>query len=488
MLNGRDSVLTNTVIPENGNLFTLEGMDWQWPMGGLTGTNDQRLSAHPYTAVFFSELDRSELESFARHQRQDGALPHGIGNCDLALDDTSIPYAWPIDIKFILENKHWIDLVPSQIIQVAKHYRMSGDKPWVQRLWPGLKKAADYLDSICVAGVPEGGHTYDIWEWQFEGSFIYAATIYLAALRCLVDLAEELEPEQAAIYAGRLARCMDRVESKLWSEDHGYYKSTPANGNVFCGAMAGDWASRYAGLEPVVKRAKAQRHMRLSHTVLIKGARAKAAKKGTLSHPWSVAGPDGREFRYFHPMTLLELRESGIDHYVYIWQVLSYQAMEHIYLGQVEMGFDIIRMIYERFYRLGHVWSAHLLGGPISVYMTHPVIWALPNALTGAALDVPRATLKLAPQMLPGQEQSTLPVYFPGFWGLLTYNRSGKLILEITKHFGQPIIINRLTYTDHGITKEIGPLACVSGARFDLSDSNPRLLSIGAVCSKCSPG
>lgn len=443
MLNSIDSTLCNTVIPMEGTMYTIEGLDWQWPIGGLTGTNDQRLSSHPYTSVFFSELDRRELEAFRRNIRPDGSVPHGNGNCDLALDTADIPYGWPMELKGFLHNFHWTDLAASEIIQLAKHFRMSGERAWIMERLPDMQRMADYLDSISVNGVPEGGSTYDVPEWEFEGSFIYSATVYMAALTALIDLAEELEPAIVSKYRERFDRCRQRVDETLWREDLGYYQSTPDNDTVFCGAMAGDWAARYSGLQPLLDPHKVARHMKFSHKMLIGGAKEKASRKKRMPHPWSAARPDGREIVFRNINVRLDMYMSGIDHLIYLWQVPSYQAMQHIYLGQVDLGMDILKRIYDRLYDKGHAWSGHLTGGPESVYMTHPVLWALPDAFTGAALDVSRGILKLAPKLLPNQEECKVPVCFPGFWVMLDYS-SDRVSFEVKRCFGEPVQLKKI--------------------------------------------
>ncbi len=436
MQNSIDSTLCNTVIPRSGIMYTLEGMDWGWPYGGLTGTNDQRLSAHPYASVFFTRLDMSELDEFRRLTDERGSAPHGNGNCDLALGDATVPYGWPDEIIFILPAKEWTDLAMSEIIQAGKLYRITGDRDWPARFWPDLKRMAGYLHDISSDGVPEGGTTYDIWD--FPGSFIYSATAYLAAMATMIDLAEDIEKEAAATYRERYSACRARIDQALWMEDKGYFRSTPKKDTVFTAALAGDWLARYAGLEPVVEPDRARRHMELQYKLLIENARKIAAKKERFPKPLAHATPDGEVIR---KMNIVERLPDSI----YIWQVVSYQAFEHIYLGQVEKGLDVLKMIYERIFKKGYTWSAGLMGNPDSVYMTHPVIWAVLNALTGAALDAPRGILHLSPKALPGAGRMKIPFCFPGFWAMMTYEPdSGQTEVEVKKHFGEPVTLNKI--------------------------------------------
>jgi non-lysosomal glucosylceramidase len=439
MKNSIDSTLSNTVVPQDGTMYTLEGMDWAWPYGGLTGTNDQRLSAHPYASVFFTELDMREVDAFRKLMDERGSIPHGNGNCDLALGDAGVPYGWPEEIIFVLPAQEWTDLTMSEIIQAGKLYRITGDRDWLSRFWPDMKSMAEYLAGISRDGVPEGGTTYDVW--NFPGSFIYSATVYLAALKTMIDLAEGVEPYLIEKYQRRYSECEARISQALWVDAEGYFQSTPKKNTVFTAALAGDWLARYAGLGPVVEPERARRHLERQYRVLIETSRKRAAEKGKMPSPWSEAKPDGSEVK-----NILS-RFQGIGHIVYVWQVLSYQAMEHIYLGQVELGLEVIKMIYDRIYHKGFAWSAGLMAGPDSVYMTHPVIWAALNAITGAALDAPRGILHLAPKSLPGQGEMKVPFFFPRFWAMMHHDaESGSTEIEVKKHFGKPVRINQVGF------------------------------------------
>jgi hypothetical protein len=149
---------------------------------------------------------------------------------------------------------------------------------------------------------------------------------------------------------------------------------------------------------------------------------------------------------------------------IYIWQVLSYQAMEHIYLGQVEMGLRVIKLIYDRIYEKGNVWSADLMGSGNAIYMTNTVIWAVLNALTGAALDVPRGLLTLSPQKLPGQMETRIPICFPRFWGMtMVETETDTVEIEIKKHFEKPVILNTVRLRNQLIHLD-PPWECAQGS------------------------
>jgi uncharacterized protein (DUF608 family) len=450
--NAIDSTLCNTVVPASGRLYTLEGVDWHWPMGGLTGTNDQRLSAHPYTSTFFPDLDLTELDEFRRLADARGAIPHGNGNCDLGLGTTDVPYGWPMFIKDFLPAKEWTDLTMSLVIQVGKHWRTTGDHHVRERFWPALVRGLEYLDGIAPRGVPEGGTTYDIWD--FPGAFAYTATLYQATLATMIDLATIADPDRVAVYRARADACARRLDADLW-DARGYFRSSETTDTIFTAALAGDWAARLAGLDPVVDPTRARSHLRHAHRVLVDAAgdgalpRAEARFDGSaVAAPMAAGLPPGEEM-------------------VYVWQVLSYQAMEEIYLGDVDAGLETIRRVYDRIWGDGHAWSAGLRGNGESIYMTHPVIWSVLNAITGAALDVPGRTLHLSPRMA-----GRCPFFFPPFWAMCDHDpASGRTSVEVLRTFGAPVTLERVQHraaSGDVRVHAVGPVALAAGTRLDL--------------------
>jgi uncharacterized protein (DUF608 family) len=344
----------------------------------------------------------------------------------------------------------------SEIIQAGKLYRLTGDRAWLERFWPDMKRMAGYLDLISICGVPEGGTTYDVWD--FPGTFIYSATLYLAALATMKDLALEIEEESLERYGKRFDICLERIHDALWQEEEGFFRSVPGKDSLFTASLAGDWVSRYAGLGPVIETDKALRHMERQYQVLIKRAVEEANAAGRTPFPWAEATSDGRKIK---PKSIAALAPGEL---IYVWQVLSYQAMEHIYLGQVDMGLDVIQMIYDRIYRKGYTWSAGLMGNNDSIYMTNTVIWAVLNAISGAALDVPRGVLTLSPQELPGQTLIKVPVCFPGFWGMMTYDTNHEtVVFEVTAHFGEPVSIRTIRLRNREFPLD-APFGFVEGA------------------------
>ncbi|MFW6067653.1 MAG: GH116 family glycosyl-hydrolase [Myxococcota bacterium] len=425
VLNSTDSVLTNSVLTRDGSYYTIEGMDWQlfhplanveWPFGALTGTNDQRLAGHPYTAVFLTEADRRELEIFGE-LAEHGKVPHGNGGAEIALSDTDTPYSHPIPL-LNAGKSDWPDLTCSWVLQMGKLIKMTGDVDRLCALWPRFLEMAEYLERLKIDGVPEGASTYDIF--VYEPCFLYTATLYVATNEMLADLAEllpiEIEPDptgRAALFQRRAEEARAVIDRRLWNAERGYYRVCAGKNTLFQGGLAGDWISRLSGLPPAVPADRARSHSGWQHRALVEGARRAGSlpvRFGGRPLPFNEATEDGKEV----PLRLFKVQEKRAFNYIY--QAVAYQALEAIYLGRVEDGLDTIRMVYDKAYAEGYPWDMNLVGLPGFVYMTHPVMWALFHALTGAALDLCRGRLHLAPKPLPGDAELRCPVFFPGVW------------------------------------------------------------------------
>ena len=439
LANSIDSTLCNSVVPASGRLYTLEGVDWSWPMGGLTGTNDQRLSAHGYVETFFPELNLGELDEFRRLHDERGAIPHGNGNCDLGLGTTDVPYGWPMFIKGFLPAKEWTDLTMSLVLQVGKIWRATGRGDVLERFWPDLVHGVEYLRSIAPHGVPEGGTTYDVWD--FPGTFAYTATLWSATLAMMADMAEAIEPQRADVYRG-LARDADAQLAILW-DARGFYRTTATHDTIFTAALAGDWIARAAGLPPVVPHARAVSHLEHQQRVLIDAA-VTAAHGRYRALPRAEATFDGEE--------VVNAMGRGLppeETMTYVWQVLTYQVALQIQVGLVDAGLRTARMLDDRVWRDGNAWSAGLRGNDESIYMTHPAWWSVLQALTGAALDAPERTLHVAPRTSTDMPRLRCPIFLPGAWAVLTYDPD-KLHagIEVLRHFGTPVEID--TVVAHG--------------------------------------
>lgn len=385
----------------SAELYTLEGAGWGWPFGGLCGTNDQRLSASAFTQSFFPRLDKSELEVFRRLARG-GSVPHGIGNCDLALGTDDVPYGRPLHVKGVLDAADWPDLTLSWILQAARLSRTTGDEAWIDEAWPDLVAMFEHLLELSIDDVPHGGTTFDTF--RFEGLVTYTATLALAAYDVLAGWAAEREPVLLKRIREARARCADRIQLALWDK-RGFFKSCSGRDTLFFGSLAGVWAAARIGLEPILDPGQVKSHLAHQHRVLVERP---APPQRRAPFVTSEATFEGKPVSH---------RVFGVVRvFPYVWQLLSYHAQSCLTVGLVEEGLSALRTLFDWMTVRGAAFSPDLFGNAGPIYMTHPVCWATLDTLAGAAFDATTRTLCLNPQRPTSSPVHLLPVVFPGFW------------------------------------------------------------------------
>lgn len=111
------------------------------------------------------------------------------------------------------------------IIKVYRDYHINNDRPWLQELWPLMKKSLSY----CIlqwdrerAGVLKYPHhnTYDIEFWGPDGM---NQSIYVMALYAMAQLAEELEEDNSE-YLSLYQAAKDYLENKLFNGSYFYQR------------------------------------------------------------------------------------------------------------------------------------------------------------------------------------------------------------------------------------------------------------------------
>ncbi len=170
LINSAYTLYTNTILNRAGEFTVMEG-----GMGGLAGTMDQRLSAHPVYQKLFTQLDHAELQQFANTQDTDGGILHFDGSYFVGIADehghTPVPH------------EKMIDNTASWLVQVAKDYQQTGDNSFAMKNRKVILRGFVYMrnqirdDSF----IPVGGQTYD--DFPHPDILIYTGTVYLAALR-----------------------------------------------------------------------------------------------------------------------------------------------------------------------------------------------------------------------------------------------------------------------------------------------------------------
>lgn len=483
ILNSTDSMLVNTCLSKDGRMYVIEGCPWDWPFGGLTGTIDQRLVSHAYSATFLTEFDKAELLTFQELMKGD-EVPHGNGHCDVMLHSTNVPYGMPL--KIYNKTNVWTDLPQSFILQFGKLVMTTGDLPLLERIWPDMVKMMEFLERASLDGIPEGITTYDYA--YYRPHFIYTAGLQLATLKMMIFLGNQLlkfsasqDPSRhllngpstdrtniqnlLAEYQQRYELCSETMETRLWMKE-GYYRTCGPKNTVFTSALAGDWIMRYAGLSPVFEYTKAHSHANWQQHLLV-DSHDIISKKGKKSRPLVYRETDleGNEILVKDNLFVLESQVNNP------WQVLGFMAFEWIYLGKEDAGLAVVKRIWEKGYYEGYPWDMDHWGFPGHIYMSHPVMWAIFNALTGMSLDLLNHTLTISPRPSPNllkEGEMKIPVFFPTVWFWFSYEvLSSRVFIEVLRSFTEGQKIHTIFCTNP------------EGKRMDITLEEPFALKVG---------
>jgi uncharacterized protein (DUF608 family) len=470
LINSAFTLYACGVLTKDGRFAVLES---PVDMNGALGTMDQRMAAHAFYTQMFPELDQSELRLFAACQDKvvirvgkgasattkpaDGRISHFCGNVHETIGDPNVNYG----------VTNWPDLSCSFIMQVEKLYKWTGDKKFIDDMYPHVKRALAWLETAAPPGevIPEGGSTYD-YEHIPDAAFIYNASCYLGALRAGAEMArEEGDAGMQSAYQARFDAVQASVMKTLWNGSFFIKEVNPKTGkknpNSFVAALAGDWLSRLSAcgrtLDPKISHAEAKELI-------------------------------ARHVKPFYPVMPMEVTPDGkqATQACYVIQHEPYLGCEAIYEGMTDDGLEVIRRVYELAWTQNrNPWHESLMyrspGGlqqGLVSYMTCPATWHVLNALSGATIDIPAQTLYVSPRVGEGLKELHMPVNFSRAWLWLDYVPAQHVLkIKVTKTFGDAVSIRAIAgEAGAKVVKLETPFVMKEGEQLDLSNRTEELV------------
>jgi uncharacterized protein (DUF608 family) len=406
-------------------------------MNGCFGTIDQRSVGCGAVALSFPALNRAELALFAADQIRDHDEARRFGvhwNSDGGNFDRPLDRAGAIlhDVGFdhleggrtggsVWASLHWPELTSHFILQCYQYALWSGDRAWLDERYPQMQRALEFQlrldqdgDGVADLWGP-GSSTYDTELYPHYGASAYVTSLYLAALRVVMRLAEERgEREYVRELERRFTLAGQVMERELFDEQRGYYCSwrdrkhacwkgqrahAARSSSSHISQLAGCWWADMLGLDPIVEPARRRRALDFisRHNV--------AAVAGCPADEYQLDGT-----------TMQSMSALAMGNY----------AAHAIGAGLADQGWNAARNIYQaRYAHDGCPWDATLQwSGPDNLapqwgrwYMSHPASWLLLPALGGVRIDRLRGLLTLCPSWPSewGAQLRALPVFLPGF-------------------------------------------------------------------------
>lgn len=400
-------------------------------MFGCMGTLDQKLYGSHYYSLFFPECDISELLQFARAQADDGGIQHDLGYGQL--DQKGHASTWP-------------DLSSSLTIQALKLYQLTGDQEFLDEIYPhcvrGLLEwqAGRDTDGDGIANISGVGNTFDAE--KYEGTSAYIATLWLAALRSLEELARhqgDTPTQQCCQELFEKAR--HSAIEELWNGSYfaNYYdvQRNLRNDNCHFSQLAGEFYSLLLGLGLSYGESyviSAQRHiLRLNYPP-------------DLVFPTNEATPEGK-------MAYRDLW-GWLPHSRVLMGGLSF------FLDLADEGLQVMERMEEVVAQLNHnnCWDQRLFFEPDTgrqhwgtFYMTAPATWYTYQALLGVLWDKPKGVLGLCPHLPESLRPFSGPVFLPDLWAWLTVSVDGRQMgYHPFKRFAESLPLERLRLPEVG--------------------------------------
>ncbi len=458
LINSAYTLYTNTILNEAGDFTVMEG-----GMGGLAGTMDQRISAHPLYQKLFPELDRSELELFGHTPGAQGQIMHFDGH-----------YYWGMAARTGVSSTpdNWmVDNTGGWLLQLARYWQQTGDTAWIKQFQKQIEGASTFLESQIRSSkyhIVTGPTTYD--DFWHPDLYAYNATTYPSFLQAAGMLFEALgNPHRAGDCREDAQLAANDAIRALWNGRYFAYGADLNGANrrddiMFSGQLAGQFLSRVSGW-----RGPFSQEMVSASIVAQLKTNVTASTDLYAPKVWNIK--EGR--------AMLDPRRPGeqnTDSTCWPYYLESYTAMAAIQAGYVDDGLEIMRHIQLVHLRNGWTWTQSLWRPGELTYMTAPVTWFITDVLAGSSLNASTGTLSLSPIVRAHENRVDLPIYSSQFWATLTVERKARTVkLRILRTFGSKLPVIKLIEvrpvgTNIDFHFDIPPFLVREGSTLDLSE------------------
>ncbi len=399
-----ETLFDTTLDPElpdawSGQLSTLAKCTWWtkdgnfavWEGLGCCGfhTTDITYQGSFNLLALFPELQQRQMEMGAEFQRADGRVHH---------------FFTP-DFSQVDEGFDRVDMNPQFVLLVCRDYLWTGDRAYLERLWPHILQAMENSAELDADGDGLPDHdtrrnTYDAW--NFFGTPSYIASLWLASLRAASRIAADLgHAKQATAWRKLLDKGVASFERKLWNGEYYSLWVDGAQRDECCMSdqIDGEWFSTLIGLGSSLPR-----------------PRIVAALDAILKYNYNDQDglinanyPPGKPPRL---TTLRNLQQTAP------WTGIEYAIASMLFdFGRPAAAQSVIKTIHERYLRAGRFWN-HVECG--DHYYRAMSSWAVLLGATGFKVDVPRTTVTFAPAVALAEFRA--PWVAATGWGRFTQN------------------------------------------------------------------
>jgi len=327
------------------------------------------------------------------------------------------------------------------LLKLYREWQLSGDRAFLESVWPGAKRALEFafragVWDVDADGVMEGEqhNTYDI---EFFGPNTMMGTLYLGALRAGEQMARELGDHDAAEqYRKLFERGTRRLDRELWNGQYYEQKGIdPATTKYQFGRgclsdqLLGQWFCHVVGLGYVLPERRVRRALQaiyqhnfktsLAEHHSVQRTYALNDEKGLLLCTW----PKGHR----PPLPFVYADE--------VWTGIEYQVAAHlIYEGLIEEGLSIVKAVRDRHDgQRRNPWDEFECGHH---YVRAMASWSVLLALSGFRYSAPQERIGFEPKL----SADDFRCFFStgSGWGVFAQRLAPKrMTARIEVHFGR---------------------------------------------------
>ncbi|GHH76706.1 hypothetical protein GCM10018793_23060 [Streptomyces sulfonofaciens] len=341
------------------------------------------------------------------------------------------------------------------ILRACREHQMAPDDTFLARVWPNVKKAAEYLigadgqDAAGADGILQG-RQYNTLDSAWYGEIPWISGLYVAALHAAAQMADDMADDAFAARCRVLAAEGTARLGGLWNERYGYFEQhlDPAHADAVNSGrgchldqMFGQTYAFQLGLPRVFPAGRARTALAnmFRNNFLpdaqaykdesgIEGGRvySTAGEAGTLLCTWPFGGSDTAP-------------GSGdpavIGYFNEVWTGVEYQfAAQLMAEGMVDEALAVTRAVHDRYTadRRNPYNEVECSDHYARAMMSHAVYLAA----TGYEYHGPRGHLGFAPRLSPDDFAAAFTA--AEGWGLYRQTRTGRSVRsEIEVRYGR---------------------------------------------------
>ena len=354
------TMIANTWWTRDGSYAIWEGL-------GCCGLSTMDVDYQGSFAVvsLFPELKLGQMRQSIRFQNSKGQVPHTYAG----------------DVERVDDGFSRVDMNPQFVMMVCRDYLWTGDRTYLEEMWPHVVKAMAFTASLDTDGdaLPDRDtavQTYD--QWRMRGTPAYIASLWLGALRAAVHLADELgKASEARNWKALLEQASVNFDRKLFN---GEYYSLWVDGALrdelcMTDQVSGEWFTHMIGLPATISAKNLNAAIKNIYAYNFKPEfglhNATAPRRGTGL------------------LALNNLQAGGL------WSGIEFAfaslLMGH---GHYEDGVRVVGAVHRRYLRAGRPWNHVECGGHYSRAMSS---WTTLLAATGFKPDLPHGMLTVMP-------------------------------------------------------------------------------------------